>query len=254
MQLGDWHATVAPGDAPLVTEEGLSAGMTVGELRATVPWVEFTYNEGLLDSFSIPSWTGGGYWGRLDWDPTTIELDYVGIEAIQAALNEHDANLVVDGEWGPNTEAAWLAFLTDRDVEPVTSQLWLTPVVGEALGLPPDDITVATLEPRPAGLLPRPGHMDHLPQQTNVFLRDGRGPREVVVFAVGTLHAVEKIELCQLVAFRFGPGRLGRSVAPELERSEPGKHLGQAEFLSLRTDPRFHFADKIGIADLRIRE
>lgn len=150
LQFGHWHATVAPGDAHLVSGEGLYPGMTVGELRAAVPSVEFTYNEGLLDSFSIASAAGGGYWGRLDWVPATSDIDGSDVAAVQEALNDHGADLVVDGEWGPNTEAAWLAFLADHGIEPFTSQLWLTPEIGQQLGLPPDDVIVGSIEPRPA--------------------------------------------------------------------------------------------------------
>lgn len=150
LQFGDWHATVAPGDVRLVTEEGLSPGMTVGEFRAAVPSVEFGYNEGLLDSFSETSDAGGGYWGRLDWVPSTADIDGSDVAAVQEALNDHGADLVVDGEWGPRTQVAWEDFLAAHGIEPVTSQLWLTPEIGRQLGLPPDDITIATLEPRSA--------------------------------------------------------------------------------------------------------
>jgi hypothetical protein len=150
LQFRDWHATVGTGDTRLVTEEGLSAGMTVGELRTVVPWVEFTYNEGLLDSYSVTSGARGGYWGRLDWEPATPDIDWLGIAAVQTALNNHGADLVVDGEWGPRTQSAWAEFLTEQSIEPFTSQLWLTPEIGEALGLPPDDVVVATIEPRPS--------------------------------------------------------------------------------------------------------
>ena len=68
LQFGDWHATVAAGDARLVTEEGLYPGMTVRELRQMVPWVEFTYGEGLLAGFYVTFGERGGYWGRLDWE------------------------------------------------------------------------------------------------------------------------------------------------------------------------------------------
>lgn len=154
LQFGDWHATVTPGDARLVTEEGLSAGMTIGELRAVAPWVEFTYNEGLLDSFYASIREAGGYWGRLDWDPATSEIDWLDVAAMQTALNGHGAELDVDGVWGPASKAAWLAFLSDHGVDSPALAAewppWLTPDIGRALGLPPDDIVVATLEPRPA--------------------------------------------------------------------------------------------------------
>ena len=154
LQFADWHATFAPGNRRPVTLEGLRPGMTVRDLRQVVPGVEFGYNEGLLDSFFVTAGDPGWYWGRLDWNPSTDDIEYWDVSAIQAALNEHGANLVVDGEWGPLSEAAWLEFLTNHGIEPFTLAakwpLWLMPEIGEALGLPPDDITIATLEPRPA--------------------------------------------------------------------------------------------------------
>ncbi len=170
LQFGDWHATVGTGDTRLVTEEGLCAGMTVGELRTAVSWVEFTYNEGLLDSYSVSSGATGGYWGRLDWVPTTPDIDWRDIAAVQTALNNHGADLVVDGEWGPRTQSAWTDFLTEQSIEPFTSQLWLTPEIGEALGLPPNDIVIATIEPRP------PIKPFESPPSTISLRPDGLGP------------------------------------------------------------------------------
>jgi peptidoglycan hydrolase-like protein with peptidoglycan-binding domain len=170
LQFEDWHATVAPGDSRLVTEDGLSPGMTVGELRRAVPGVEFTSNEGQLDSFRVTGGTGGGYWGRLDWVPATTDIERSDVAAVQVALNEHDADLVVDGEWGPKTEAAWIAFLTDHGIEPVTPQLWLTAEIGQQLGLPPDDVIVATIEPRPSITT-----TDSL-GSTEILRADGLGP------------------------------------------------------------------------------
>lgn len=149
-QFGDWQATPARRGIKLVTPEGAFAGMTVAALRRTVAGVEFGYNEGVLDSYSFES-TEGGFWGRLDWNPSAdgSELSDL-VRAVQRALNSDGADLVVDGEWGPATQAAWNDFHTSRGFPLITSQLWLTPEVGEALGLPPDDFVVATLEPRPA--------------------------------------------------------------------------------------------------------
>lgn len=150
LQFGDWQATVAFEYSRLFTEEGLYPGMTVRDLRQTVPGVEFTYNEGSLDSFYVTFGERGGYWGRLDWNPDTDAIEGWDIISVQAALNEHGADLTVDGEWGPRSEVAWVEFLTDHGIEPFTLQPWLTPEVGDALALPPDNITIATLGPRPA--------------------------------------------------------------------------------------------------------
>lgn len=54
----------------MLTEAGLYPGMTVRELRGTVPGVEFTDNEGSLDSFSLDEGDRGGYWGRWTGTPT----------------------------------------------------------------------------------------------------------------------------------------------------------------------------------------
>lgn len=150
LQFGDWHATLAASDTRLITPEGIYPGMTVGALKEAVPGVEFTFNEGALDSFYTASPEGAGYWGRLDWNPATTDIDSVDVGAVQTALVEHGADLAVDGTWGPRTQAAWLAFLAEQSIEPATGQLWLTPEIGTALGLPPEEITVATIEPRPA--------------------------------------------------------------------------------------------------------
>ncbi len=170
LHFGDWHATVAPGDTRLVTDGGLYPGMTVGELRAAVPSVEFTYNEGLLDSFYVTVGAGGGYWGRLDWVPATTAMDGSDVAAVQEALNDDGADLVVDGEWGPRTQAVWKDFLTAHGIEPFTPQLWLTPEIGQQLGLPPDDVIIATLQPRPAIT-----HVDS-PGSTEILRAGGLGP------------------------------------------------------------------------------
>jgi peptidoglycan hydrolase-like protein with peptidoglycan-binding domain len=133
-----------------MTPEGAFAGMTVAALRRAVPEVQFGYNEGVLDSFSFESTEGGGFAGGLDWSPSADGNDFSDlVRAVQRALNSDGAGLVVDGEWGPATEAAWNDFHSIHGFPLITSQLWLTPEVGEALGLPPDDFVVATLEPRP---------------------------------------------------------------------------------------------------------
>jgi hypothetical protein len=61
-------------------------------------------------------------------------------------------------------------FLTENSIEPFTSQLWLTPEIGEALGLPPDEIVVAAIEPRP-----RIRHLES-PSSTISLRPGGLGP------------------------------------------------------------------------------
>jgi peptidoglycan hydrolase-like protein with peptidoglycan-binding domain len=148
---GNWQATPASSEIELMTPEGAFAGMTVAALRRAVPEVQFGYNEGILDSLFFESTEGGGFWGRLDWSPSADRSDFSDlVRAVQRALNSDGAGLVVDGDWGPATQAAWNDFHTTHGFPLFTSQLWLTPEIGEALGLPPDDLVVATLEPRPA--------------------------------------------------------------------------------------------------------
>ncbi len=149
LQFGDWSAAPAASGAPPTTAEGLYAGMSVGELRSVYPGVGFGYNEGLLDGYFVDA-PGGRYWGRLDPNPATSGYDFDGlIRAVQAALNERGADLAVDGEWGPRSEAAWEEFLTSNNLPVFTTQPWMTPDVGDALGLQIDDWAVATVEPRP---------------------------------------------------------------------------------------------------------
>jgi peptidoglycan hydrolase-like protein with peptidoglycan-binding domain len=150
LQFGDWLTTPAIGEPALTTAEGLYPGMSMGELQNVEPDLEFGYGEGVLTAFFVGSAEVGGYWGTLDWDPATAGNDISEmVRAVQAALNATGADLAVDGEWGPRSQAAWADFLSLHGIEAFTTQLWLTSQIGDALGLPPDDSTVASLGPRP---------------------------------------------------------------------------------------------------------
>ena len=50
LQSGDWHATATSGSTRLQTAEGISPGITIGELKLLAPGLEFGYSEGLLDT------------------------------------------------------------------------------------------------------------------------------------------------------------------------------------------------------------
>ncbi len=64
------------------------------------------------------------------------------MRAVQRALNEHGAELTVDGEWGPGTQQAWDEFLADNGFSPIPV-MWVEPEIAEALGLVPDELIVA---------------------------------------------------------------------------------------------------------------
>ncbi len=151
LQFADWLATVATGSHALSTPEGLHAGMSIASLRQVAPDLEFGYGEGVLAAFYVDVSEAGGYWGTVDWDPATAGNDFGEmVRAVQEALNAGGADIAVDGEWGPRSQAAWVDFLNRHGIVAVTSQLWLTPQIGDALGLPPDDSQVAVLGARPA--------------------------------------------------------------------------------------------------------
>ena len=145
LHFGSWQAVVPSTGNTLESADGLHPGMTVGQLRAIHPDVEFGYGEGIISGVSIKT-SDGDYWGELDWDPvspanTWSEL----IRAVQEALNASGADLVVDGEWGPRSQQAWEVFFEQNNLGPAPPTMWLTPEVSDALRLPPDDFVVAAL-------------------------------------------------------------------------------------------------------------
>ncbi len=95
-----------PETVSLTTAEGIGLGSSAGDLREAYPMATFgeqdidTYNPTF---FRVPD----TMWGRVEWNPTSD---------IQNALNEHGANLVVDGILGPRTEAALVEFQTSHGI------------------------------------------------------------------------------------------------------------------------------------------
>lgn len=142
---GSWQAIPIPTGDTLASTDGLHPGMTVGELRAIRSDVEFGYGEGIISGVYIET-PNGDYWGELDWDPASSANTWPElIRAVQVALNAHGADLSVDGEWGPKSQQAWEVFFEENNLGPAPPIMWLTPDVGDALSLPPDNFTVADL-------------------------------------------------------------------------------------------------------------
>jgi peptidoglycan hydrolase-like protein with peptidoglycan-binding domain len=90
----------------LTTAQGIGLGSLAGDLREAYPTA--TFGEQGIDTYSPVSFRATDtMWGRVAWDPTSD---------IQKALNEHGAILVVDGIFGPNTEAALVEFQTSHGI------------------------------------------------------------------------------------------------------------------------------------------
>jgi len=153
LNLSTWRATQVAGEPTLTTVQGLYPGMTFGQLRHLVSDLDGSYSEGSLLGYRLEIPGGGGYHGGLDRDPSTIGNDVSDqIRAIQAVLNTHGADLVVDGVWGPRSEAAWITFLQQHDLKPVTPAFaapWLVPEIGDALAFPTDDMAITSISPTP---------------------------------------------------------------------------------------------------------
>jgi len=142
---GSWQATPLSTGDTLVSTDGLRPGMTIGDLRVIRPDVEFGYGEGIISGVYIET-PNGGYWGELDWDSASAVNTWSElVRAVQVALNASGAELAVDGEWGPRSQRAWEAFFEENNLGPAPGTMWLTPDVGDALGVPPDNFTVAYL-------------------------------------------------------------------------------------------------------------
>lgn len=95
-----------PNTLRLTTAEGIGLGSPAGDLREAYATV--TFGEQDIEIYSPASFRAADtMWGRVEWDPTSD---------IQQALNEHGATLVVDGIFGPRTEAALVEFQTSHGI------------------------------------------------------------------------------------------------------------------------------------------
>lgn len=141
LHLDSWHV-VRPVSGPvLATSEGFEPGMTVGQLRTLYSDIDGLYSEGIVDGVAI-TMPAGSYYGELEWDPTSPGSDWSElVRAVQRALNAHGARLAIDGEWGAYSQEAWEQFLRGHDLE-APETMWLTPEIGQALGMPADDFVV----------------------------------------------------------------------------------------------------------------
>ncbi len=141
---GAWRAVRPSNGAALSTADGIGPGITVGALRAIHPEIEFGFGEGILSAVYVAA-PNGDYWGGFEWNDTAADHAFPAlVRAVQRALNEHGAELAVDGEWGPRTQQAWDQFLADHGFSPIPV-MWIEPEIAEALGLVPDELIVAEL-------------------------------------------------------------------------------------------------------------
>jgi hypothetical protein len=121
LHFSDWE-TFGPG---LATSDGLGWGSSVGDLEKVYPDVHYWIND------YAPMWLaetpGGRLMGGFDWSFEDFSW------ALQTALNEHGANLEVNGNWfdGP-TETALFDFIEERGLEEEDML--------SALGLPASDV------------------------------------------------------------------------------------------------------------------
>ncbi len=127
LRLWAWNLTAPGADGPrLRTEDGISVGDTMAELRSVVPATAFM---AINDSTFFPAgfFMPGGEYGVLAWD---------WISDLQRALNANGAQLAVDGEVGPKTRAAVETYRISYGLDSVQAVL-------QALVAPPDEATVA---------------------------------------------------------------------------------------------------------------
>lgn len=131
LQLVVW-AVESPG---IETPEGIAVGSTTDELRRAYPDVRF----GVADpDFDPAQWVVGddelALRGSVDWE---------WVRDLQAELNLRGAGLAVDGELGPQTQAALATFKAAAGL-PADSEVDAATI--DALGLaPPSDARVARM-------------------------------------------------------------------------------------------------------------
>jgi peptidoglycan hydrolase-like protein with peptidoglycan-binding domain len=157
LQFSSWRAVRPDGGNVLTTAEGVGPGSTVGDLRAVYSALHWGFNEGVWDSvgfmIAVGDDCGGcfefGIWGQLDYDHERDSFEKAYVAAIQRALNAQGADLAVDGETGPRTQAAWEQFCAAHDLSCTAEwpnfPWFITEEQRAALEFPPADVTIAAL-------------------------------------------------------------------------------------------------------------
>lgn len=138
LHVGGWRLRAGPdgtNGAVLTTTDGLGIGSLLRDVRSAHVDVELLLNEGVYDTFVAHP--DDRLVGQLDltWSEQ--------VRRIQTALVAQGAELVVDGELGPATQAAWDAFVA---AEGLTGPTWFPSItVLMALGVTFEDVPVREL-------------------------------------------------------------------------------------------------------------
>jgi hypothetical protein len=119
----------------LTTTDGLRIGSLLRDVRSAHADVELSFNEGVYDTFVVhPDDRLVGQLG-LTWNEQ--------VRRVQTSLVAEGAEIAVDGEFGPATQAAWDEFVA---AEGLTGQTWFPSItVLAALGVTFDDVPVTEL-------------------------------------------------------------------------------------------------------------
>lgn len=138
LHVGGWRLRARPRDATgavLTTTEGLGIGSLLGDVRRAHADVELYLDEGIYDTFVVHP--DDRLVGQIDltWSEQ--------VRRVQTSLVAQGAEIAVDGELGPATQAAWEAFVA---AEGLTGATWFPSItVLAALGVTFDDVEVIEL-------------------------------------------------------------------------------------------------------------
>jgi peptidoglycan hydrolase-like protein with peptidoglycan-binding domain len=146
LHVGGWRLRAGSGGttgAVLTTTDGLGIGSLLRDVRSAHADVELYFNEGVYDTFVVhPD-------DRLVVHPDDRLVGQLGltwneqVRRVQTSLVAEGAEIAVDGEFGPATQAAWDAFVA---AEGLTGQTWFPSItVLAALGVTFDDVPVTEL-------------------------------------------------------------------------------------------------------------
>jgi peptidoglycan hydrolase-like protein with peptidoglycan-binding domain len=138
LHVGGWRLRATPGGttgAVLTTTDGLGIGSLLRDVRSAHADVELYLDEGVYDTFVVhPDDRLVGQLG-LTWSEQ--------VRRVQTSLVAQGAEIAVDGEFGPATQAAWAAFVA---AEGLTGETWFPSItVLAALGVTFDDVPVTEL-------------------------------------------------------------------------------------------------------------